>query len=98
MATQHVLQNAHDTVVTGLRVSAPPAFGNANPRPGFRLVAGVVNPRRSRRHSAPTTVTLARAAQRIRTPPGRNPDDRHPAPGRLAVTPTRDRLCGRAYA
>jgi len=98
MATQHVLHNAHDTVVPGLRVSAPSALGNADPRPGFRIVAGVVNPRRSRRHSAPTTVTLARAAQRIRTPTGLNPDVGHPAPGRLARSPTRDRLRGRAYA
>jgi len=97
--TQHALHHAHDPVVTGLGVrTPPPTLGNTDLRPGFRRVVGVVKPRRRRRHSAPTTVTPARAARRTRTPTGLNPDTHHPATGRLAPTPTPTHPRGHAHA
>jgi len=97
--TQHAFHHAHDPVVTGLGVRTPPStLGNTDPRPGLRRVVAVVKPRRSRRHSAPKTVTPARAARHTRTPMGLHPDARHPAFGRLAPPPTPTRLRGHAYA
>jgi len=57
-------QGAHPLVTTG-------------PRHGFRLIAGVANPRQRWRHTAPTTVTPARAARSAAVNTGLNP---HPHP------------------